>query len=343
MKQKIYGCFRACEKLFTGSLALMVLAIILSIRPSLAVADDYPTGKHDERIETWAFHSRFDLPEKDGALYLGMFFCSGSLYFLKGNFAHIFWLDTSTGEYKYENNIFIPPFEKVTHNEKTLNEKYSNSFFRYNAGKKKFLTYIDFDKFCAEMSLFPEKRPFDYDCVVKRDPKKKNFDWYMFPRLNIEAELDSVYDLFTTGQGHFQHFWGNTVDESSDFIVVHLDSGYDIVINDIQKPSDGDPALRPIEYFLVSDPDGKVHKLSSFEYLIREWAPSGNKGNKYPVHVTVKSNEMNLELDIRVFKKDQTANLLGVEKWFGYAAVEGQIDNKPQKGWAFFSPIGVKE
>ena len=144
-------------------------------------------------------------------------------------------------------------------------------------------------------------------------------------------------------RGISSHFWGNIVDESSDFIVAHLDTGYDIVINDIQKHSDEDPALRPEEYLLVSDPDGKVYKISSFEYSIRQWAPSGNKGNKYPVHVTVKSNDMNLNLDIRVFKKDQTANLLGVEKWFGYAAVEGRIDNKSQQGWAFFSPTGIKE
>ncbi len=35
--------------------------------------------------------------------------------------------------------------------------------------------------------------------------------------------------------------------------------------------------------------------------------------------------------------------LPGVEKWFGYAGIKGNIDNKPQKGWAFFSPVGIKE
>ena len=96
----------------------------------------------------------------------------------------------------------------MTHNEKTLNEKYQNNFFRYNAGKKTILTCIDFENFCAKMSLFPEKMTFDYDCVSKRDPEKKSFDWYMFPRVNIEASLDSAYELCTSGEGHFQPFLG---------------------------------------------------------------------------------------------------------------------------------------
>ncbi|MBC2717310.1 MAG: lipocalin family protein [Desulfobacteraceae bacterium] len=342
MELKFYGCSRAWVQLVSRCLALMMLIIILSARPSYSTTDGYPLGKQDEKFETWTFHSKIDLPGKDGALYLGMFFCSGTLYFLKGNFAHIFWLDTSTGKYTYENNIFFPPFEKVTHCEKSLNEKFHDSFFRYNARKKIFLTYASFTNFCAKLTLFPEKDTFDYDQICQRDPEGKTFDWYMFPRMNIEASLNGGYDLCASGQGHFQHFWGEKIDESGDWIVAHLDSGYDIIISDI-PPSEDDSSMLPEEYILISDPDGKGQKISSFEYSVHEWAQSGNKGKKYPVHISVRSVERDLSLDIRVLKKDQTSNLLGVEKWFGYADIEGRIDNKPQKGWAFFIPVGIKE
>jgi len=343
MKIFFCGCLRARVQPVRRCLALMILFIVLSTRPSYAMTDGYPLGKHDERIETWAFYSKIDLPGKDGALYLGMFFCSGTLYFLKGNFAHIFWLDTSTGEYTYENNIFFPPFEKVTHCEKSLNEKYHDSFFRYNARKKTFLTYASFENFCSKLTFFPEKDILDCAQVCQRDPEKKNFDWYMFPRMNIEAFLNGGYDdVYASGQGHFQHFWGDKIYESGDVVVAHLDSGYDIIINDI-PPLEDDPSMLPEVYMLISDPDGKVQKISSFDYSVLEWAQSGNEGKKYPVHVSIKSNDRNLNLDVRVFKEDQISNMLGVEKWFGYAGIEGHIDKKPQKGWAFFSPVGIKE
>jgi predicted secreted hydrolase len=223
-----------------------------------------------------------------------------------------------------------------------LNEKYQNSFFRYNTGEKNFLVYAGFENFCAKLTFFPEKGIFDCDQVCQREPEEKNFDWYLFPRMNIEASLDGKYDLSTSGQGHFQHFWGDKIYESGDVLVAHLESGYDITINDI-PPLENGSSLLPEVYMLISDPEGNVQKIPSFEYTVREWAPSGNKGKKYPVRVSVKSDYRNLNLEIRVFKNDQTANLLGVEKWFGYAGIKGDIDNKPQKGWAFFSPVGIKE
>jgi hypothetical protein len=333
----------AGSRILTG---LIITLTVLVFRPGLSYSEtaSYPTGKHDEKIETWSFHSKLDLPEKDGALYMGMFFCAGSLYFLKGNFAHIFWLDTSTGEYSYENNIFIPPIEKVVHCDKELNEKYHDSFFRYNAEKNTVLTHASFKELSARLTFVPQKAPLYFDYVNPDEMTEKTFDWYMFPQMNIKAVLNNGYDLRTSGKGFFQHFWGEKVYESGDFLVAHLNSGYNIIVNDIMLSKDGTPLMpEKYEYILISDPDGNVEKISSFEYSVHTWAESGNKGKKYPAHMSVGSSQRNLELDIRVFKKDQTANLLGVEKWFGYAAVTGQIDDSPQKGWAFFSPIGIKD
>lgn len=342
MKEKICCFWGNRIRLLGKYFLLLLIFIIFSVRPSYSSTCSYPLGKQGKKLETWSFHSKIDLPGKDEALYLGIFFCSGTLYFLNGNFAHIFWLDMSTGEYTYENDIFLPPLERVTHCKKSLNEKYHDSFFRYNSRENTILTYASFSNFCTKLTFFPEKSTFDYDQVCDNVPEKKNFDWYMFPRLNIEAVMDGGYDLCAPGQGHFQHYWGDKIDESGDFIVAHLESGYDIIINDIYSPED-ESSMLPDEYILLSDPDGKVQKISAFEYSVREWAESGNKGKKYPVHISVTSKERNLNLNVRVFKNDQTANLLGVEKWFGYADIDGSIDNKPQKGWAFFSPIGIKE
>lgn len=343
MKQKIRCGLREGSPPAIQCLAMTCLIMVFSLL-LCSKTDAFPVGKHDEKIETWSFHSKIDLPEKDGALYLGMFFCSGSLYFLKGNFAHIFWLDTSTGKYSYDNNIFLPPFEKVVHCNKELNEKYHDSFFQYNATEKKILTYASFENFNTKMTFFPEKDFLYFDHVNPEETAEKTFDWYMFPKMNIHAYLNGEYELRSSGTGHFQHYWGKKVYDSGDYLVVHLDSGYDIIINDIWVPEDKPPLLpEEYEYLLISDPEGRVEKISSFDYSVHKWAESGNKGKKYPVHISVKSGEGDIVLDIQVFKKDQTANLLGVEKWFGYASVEGHIDEEPQQGWAFFSPVGVKK
>jgi hypothetical protein len=345
MIKKNSGCLQTCLRSWVKSFRLIILTILTFLFNtgfSYAKTDVYPFGKQGGKLETWAFHSKIDFPEKKGALYLGMFFCSGTLYFLKGNFAHIFWMDTSTGEFKYVNNVFIPPFEKVVHSEKNLDEKYHGSFFRYNAIDQSFLASANLKKFCAELSFFPEKPSFDYDQVCQLDSEAKMSDWYMFPRMNINASVNGEYDLTASGQGHFQHFWGEEINESGDFVVAHLESGYDIVINEISIPEEN-TSLPDEVYILISDPDGNVERISSFDYSVLEWAKSGKKGKEYPVHISIKSNDRNLNLDVRVFKDDQTANLLGTEKWFGYADVRGHLDNKPQSGWAFFSPIGKKE
>jgi hypothetical protein len=300
-----------------------------------------PYGKHDENIETWAFHSKIDIPGKEGALYVGMFFLSGSLYFLNGNFAHIFWLDTTSGDYNYENNIFLPPFEKVKHDTGGLKHKFHDSLIQYNKKHKAIEVDANFSKFCASLSLSPvaEKETIIFDRIFENYPEGRTFNWYMIPRARVNADIDGKYDLTSTGIAHFQNFWGDEVCDSGDSVFVHLDSGYDLIINGIYPPRKERPCM-PGDYVMISGPDGNTEKTTDFDYVVHEWWDAKHTKKKYPVRITVTSKIRNLSLEVMVLKKDQTADLLGVEVWLGYADVTGTIDNRPQKGWAFVSPEG---
>jgi len=323
---------------------LILISILIFVWVSKVQAQETiltPYGKHDKNVETWAFHSKIDIPGKEGALYVGMLFCSGSLYFLKGNFAHIFWLDTTTGDYKYENNIFIPPFEKVKHDTSCLNEQFHDSYFKYNKKHKTIKIEANFSKFHASLSLCPvkEKEVIIFDRIFENYPEGRTFNWYMMPRVRATADVNGTYNLTSTGIAHFQHFWGYGVCESGDSIFVHLDSGYDLIINDIFPPKEDRPCM-PGDYVMISGLNGDTEGITDFDYVVLEWWDAKHTKKKYPVHMTVTSKTRNLSLEIKVLKKDQTADLMGVEKWLGYADVTGTIDNKPQKGWAFISPEG---
>jgi len=339
MKKKIC-CFEAWG-LFVRCLLVMITVNLAGIQ--LVYADNKiccPSGKHDKDLETWAIHTRLDLPGKKESLYVGMFFVSGVLYFFKGNLGHIFWLDTSTEEYMYESDIFIPPFEQVKHDNTALNQKFKKSTIKYNKENNTIDVNADFSKFHIKMKLFPEKEMLWLDQIFDWHQKDKLFDWYMLPRVRVEAEINSVYKINTTGNGHFQHFWGDEVFENGDFIVALLDSGYDVIINAITPPFKEEPGL-PGNYIMVLPPKGDNYKLTSFDYTVKQWWQSKRTKKKYPVSISVKTADGKLSFDINVFKKDQTAKLITVEKWFGYTNIEGVIAGVPQKGWAFMSTIGT--
>lgn len=342
MKKKFCGSFGIWS--LYGRCLLIIIIVILTGTQHVYSENGTccPLGKHDEIIETWSIHSVIDFPGKENPLYVGMFFVSGKLYFLNGNLAHIFWLDASSGEYVFESDIFIPPFEPVKHDADELNQKFNKSSLRYNEEKQAIHVDANFSKFHAKLELFPEKETLWLDHVFDKNPEDKIFDWYMIPRVRIEAKINTAYNFTSTGVGNFQHFWGDDVCEGGDFIVVHLDSGYDIIVNDL-LPADENLACMPGDYILISDPDGNKRKVSTFEYVVLEWWKSERTEKKYPVRISVKILEPDISFDIKAFKNNQTSTLLGVEKWFGFAGVEGVIDSKSHKGWAFMIPEGTKD
>jgi len=341
MKKKFCG-FGAWG-LFSRCLLIIITVNLAGTHHVYADTVTYcPLGKHDETLETWAIHTRLDLPGKKKPLYVGMFFVSGALYFFKGNLGHIFWLDTSSGEYMYESDIFIPPFEKVKHDDDALNQKFKKSTLKYNKENNTIDVNADFSKFHIKMKLFPEKEMLRLDQIFDWHQEDKPFDWYMLPRVRVKADINTAYKVKSTGNGHFQHFWGDEVFENGDFIVALMDSGYDIIINAITPPFKEEPGL-PGNYIMIITPEGDRHKLTSFDYTVNEWWQSKRTKKKYPVSISVRTGDRKLSFDINVFKKDQSAKLITVEKWFGYAGIEGVIDDVPQKGWAFMSTIGAAD
>ncbi len=303
-----------------------------------------PLGKHNRNLETWSVHTKIDLPDHNKPIYLGLFFVSGKLYFFQGNLAHIFWMDTTSNTYTYESAFFIPPFAEVAHDDNRLNEKFRNSAIQYD--KKKGLIHVtaDFSKLHPRIGLHPEKDTIRFDEVFDKNKKDKLSDWYLLPRTQVEADIDGQTDGNgkATGIGHFQHYWGDDVYEGGDFIVAHMESGHDLIISNVADEYSHLPHMAGA-YIMITTPKDDKQVIRSFEYAAVEWWTSEHSHKKYRVHVRVKSADPSISLDIQAFKTNQTATLLGVEKWFGYGSVKGTLQNTPLTGWAFMSMVGVKD
>ncbi len=319
-----------------------IMVLVFRIKAIPAENNSYiPLGKHDQDLETWSVHARIDFPEKNKPIYLGLFFVSGKLYFFQGNLAHIFWMDASTDTYTYESAIFIPPFAEVAHDDHRLNEKFNTSALRYD--KKKNLIHVtaDFSKLHPRLDLYSEKEIIRFDQVFDKNKADALFDWYMMPRTRVEADIDGKPNDGVPGIGHFQHYWGDNVYEGGHFIVAHMDSGYDILISTVAAKDRNQPYM-PNPYIMITTPKDEKQCIRSFTCTVLEWWESESTRKRYPVNVRVSTADSSLSLDIRAFKKNQTAKLLGVEKWFGYGSVEGVVQDTPQHGWAFMSMYGER-
>lgn len=296
-------------------------------------------GKHNENIESWSMFYKIDLPDHH-PLYVGMFLISGKLYFLNGNFGHIFWLDSSSGEYRDQSEVYLPVIDSVCHDTAAMNEKFGNNTINYHENSNEIDVKADFSEFCSDLKLKPQKPNIEFKPIFQKLSQDLKFDWYLIPRVNVHAEIHKAYTIQGDGIGHFQHYWGNEVSENGDWIVVHLDSGRDAVICDL-LPDRLQLDWLPGDYIVISSEAGEQRVIRKFKYDVLEWWESSSTHKKYPVKVSIKAPKDHLSMIITAIKKDQTSHMVGIEKWFGFVDVSATIDGKSDKGWGFMTPLGA--
>jgi len=298
------------------------------------------SGKHSENVESWSVFYRLDKPDRH-PLYVGMFFISGKLYFLNGNFSHIFWLDTSSGEYRDQSEVYWPLIESVCHDARALNEKFGDSTISYHEATHTIDMKADFSEFCCDLKLELEKKHVEFKNIFQQPPADLKSDWYLFPRVKVHAETHKAYSIQGDGIGHFQHYWGHKVSENGDWMVLHLDSGRDVIICNL-LPDSLKLDWLPGDYIDMISEAGGQQLIRKFKYEVLEWWESAGTHKKYPVKISIKAPEDHLSMVVTAIKKNQTSHMVGIEKWFGFVDVSATIDGKPDSGWGFMTPIGVK-
>ena len=318
-----------------GRLLTAVFAAVLLAAAGLCAAENRPRppGSQGREIETWSFHTRINGPHQTAPLHLGMFFVSGRLYFFKGHLTHVFWLKEAYG---HESQVLMPPFKSVSHDRTQLNETFDGSTIKYSEKTGAIRVNADFSGIRARLTFQPEKPKVMFNQIFDKNQDNRIFDWYLLPRMQVKADISGQFDLKATGEGHFQHFWGDDVIEGGDFLMVHMDSGYDLIVSNVDTVAAEKPFMTS-GYILVAPPEGERRVIREFSYTPGRWWQSGDTEKKYPVKVTVKSGDEAVCLDISAMRDDQAAMMVNVEKWFGYGVVEGTIDGVPMSGWAFMS------
>jgi hypothetical protein len=296
-------------------------------------------GKHSENIESWSMFYKVDMPNNH-PLYVGIFFISGSLYLLNGDFSHIFWLDSLTGEYHDESKMYLPLIDVVQHDAGTLNEMFGASSIVYQDKNHTIDVTADFPDFCCELKMQPQKQSLEFKNIFITPPQDLKFNWYLIPRVKVQSEFHKAYTMKGEGIGHFQQYWGKEVSENGDWVVAHLDSGRDVIICDLLSDRLKLDWL-PGDYIVLSSPTGAQRLIRKFKYDVLEWWEDGDTQKKYPIKISIKAPENRLSMTISAMKKEQASSLVGVEEWFGFVNVDAKIDGEKDSGWGFMKPLGT--
>lgn len=275
-------------------------------------------------------------------LYCALFFLSGKLLLLSGNFVHYSLLELPATSYTHESCTAVPPFKKVRHNRSSLDEYIGGHSLRRTSESDGLTMQTDFSKLHATFHSVPEKNCIFFRDVIGGNFDKRKFDWYLQPRCSVTVCLSENKADTLFGNGHFQQFWGDNGEANCDWIVLHLQSGYDMVI--ARFPEDKKKrAWLPGDYILLSGADGETRKITGFSMSVTDWWKSVETKKKYPLTYAVTASQQNIALTVKALKPDQKKNIAGKEFWYGFGSVTGSIDGADQRGWAYLAPLGVSE
>ena len=107
--------------------------------------------------------------------------------------------------------------------------------------------------------------------------------------------------------------------------------------------TDGGDGTDPPPHVIILNKDGSIKKITQFDLIMDNWWKSESSNKKYPLSYTVVVPPYSIDLAIKAFKEDQVKKIAGKEYWYGFGSVTGTIQDAPQNGWAYISPLGIAE
>lgn len=295
--------------------------------------------KHDAKIEAWTLCCRLKNRSSNDRYY-ALFFLSGKLLFLKGNYAHYSALSLPGGKYRHESSTILPPLKKVRHDYTTLDEKMGGHSIRKGNRADSLSVCTKFKRLRQCFSISVRKPFFSFREVMGHRYDRRKFDWYILPRCSITVCTQSGDTLH--GNGHFQQFWGDEGGANCDWLVLHTGQGYDLTIAHFPEDKKKTTWL-PGDYIFLSATDSISRTITAFDIVASEWWTSGTSKKRYPLHFLVHAPQDSIELSVTALKSDQTRTIAGKEYWYGFGKVTGTIRGMPQNGWGYLAPLGRPE
>jgi len=331
--------FEVRRLLFTQILCCTAL---LLLAPSEATSQSLPSctpqqHKHVAKIEVWSLCAK--VTDNSGSdLYYALFFLSGKMFMLSGNFAHYSKLSVPSHEYTHESSTAVPPFQKVRHDKSSLDEYIGGHSIRKDPASDTFSIIADFKRLRSRFRVIPKKPCISFNDIIGDNYEKRKFDWYLVPRCSVTVveKTDSTDTL--CGNGHFQQFWGKEGGANCDWMVLHLQSGYDMAIAHFPEDGKKRPWL-PDDYIMISMPDGSTEKITAPTIMPTDPWCSAASGKHYPLSFSISADRHAINISIRALKAKQVKDIGGKEFWFGFGTVEGTLDGELQKGWAYIAPL----
>jgi hypothetical protein len=315
---------------------LLMCAVTASGKKPAGTGDVH---KHKAKIEVWSLCTRVE-NSGGNTRYCALFFLSGKLFMVSGNFVHYGMLEYPSLEYTHENQTLVPPLKKVHHDFVKLDEHLGNNSLTSDTVSGVITMGAEFERLKAQFTITSRKPKVTFREIIGSGYVKRKFDWYLLPRCRvtmITGEGDAADTL--TGTGHFQQFWGKTGGADCDWIVVHTRGGYDLIITRFTREAKKQPWV-PGDYLFMSEPDGSVRKLETFTISVTDQWES-TTGKRFPTGFSVGAQPQGIELTIKALTPDQSTTVAGKEYWYGFGSVQGTIRGENQEGWAYSAPQSV--
>ncbi len=321
---------------------LLLWSMLLLMVGAVTVSGKKPAGtddvhKHQAKIEAWTLCTRVE-SSGGNTRYCALFFLSGKLFMVSGNYIHYGMLEYPSLEYTHENQTLVPPLKKVHHDFVKLDEHLGNNSLTRDSVPGVITMATEFERLKAEFTITSRKPKVTFREIIGSGYAKRKFDWYLLPRCRvtmITGEGGDADDTLT-GTGHFQQFWGKTGGANCDWVVVHTRGGYDLIITRFTGGENKRPWL-PGDYLFISEPDGSVRKLETFTFRVTDQWES-TTGKRFPTGFFVRAQSQGIELTIKALTPDQSTTVAGKEYWYGFGSVQGTIGGENQEGWAYIAP-----
>lgn len=339
------GFSAAFERVFPRwAAAFTMLALLPAVglcgKPDLRVMQK---KHHNVPVELWSLYCRLTCQENGdtSSEYLGVLFATGRFLWLNGNTVVSQRLSMPKSAFCSTVGAYIAPFARVEHDTTILGEKIGPNSLTVTtdgglhlAAKTKCLD--------AEISIEIVKPHVTFGTVFGGENTEKKFDWYLLPRVRVRAIMPGCPDSVLAGEGHFQQFWGEHQEQNSDWLLIHLDSGHDIIVTDFAEDKKNKSWL-PGNYLLISYPDGHTRKISEFGYKEVDWFPRENTSPRWPTTVTIDAPKCRLALRVEAEDEEQFVDFAGIKKWSGFGAAEGKFAGKSVNGWAHMSMLSSRD
>jgi hypothetical protein len=292
--------------------------------------------KHTSGMEAWTLCCRVKTG-LENQRYYALFFLTGKLLFLNGNYVHYSMLSLPAGTYQHESATVLPPFGKVKHDYTSLNEEMGGHRIRKENNRTTLSIFTSFKKLRQWFIVGPGGNFFSFSDVIGDNYEKRKFDWYILPRCSVTVVTEKGDTLF--GSGHFQQFWGEEGGANCDWLVLHTDQGNDLTIARFPEEKKNISWL-PGDYIFLSEADGSSRKITAYDIVKKALWTSAKTNRKYPLGYRIRAPQDSIDLSVTALKSDQTRKIAGKEYWYGFGKVTGTIGGRKQTGWGYLAPLG---